>query len=76
MVVAAIIRGTRTHTRIISDDGHQASVRAVCVVRLVFMADSRADSRTERLRLLLKVCNSHHIYLIQPSLMPAGFPKK
>ena len=37
--------------RIISDDGHRASARAVGVVRLVSMA----DSRTERLRLLLTV---------------------
>ena len=49
-------RGTHTRMRIISDDGHQASVRAVCVVQLV----STADSRTERLCVLLTASNSHH----------------
>ena len=53
--------------RIVSDDSHWASTRAVCVVRLVHMA----DSRTERLRLQLTASNSRHfiapMYLIQPS---------
>ena len=64
--------------RIISYDGDWASVRAVGIVRLV----STADSRTERLHLLVTASNSRHciahtyMYLIQPSLMSAGFPKK
>ena len=62
--------------RIISDDGHWASARAVCVARLVSMD----DSRTKRLCLLLTASNSRHCivrtYLIQPSLMSAGFAKK
>ena len=72
IVATVTIHGTRTHTGIISDDSHWASVRAVCVIQLVSMA----DIRTERLCLLLKVYDSHHMYLIQPSLMSAGFPKK
>ena len=39
-----------------SDDGHQASARAVCVVEPF----SLADSRTERLRVLLPASNSRH----------------
>ena len=42
--------------RIIFYDGHGASARAVRVVRLV----STADSRTERLHLLLTMPNSRH----------------
>ena len=49
IVAAATIRDTRTHMQIISDDGQWASTRAVHVVRLVSMA----DSRTERLHLQL-----------------------
>ena len=35
LLAAATIRGTRTRMRIISDDGHRASVRPVRDVRLV-----------------------------------------
>ena len=49
-----------------SDDGHRGSVRAVRVVQLFSMG----DSRTERLRVLLPVSNSRRciarMYLIQP----------
>ena len=49
--------------------GNRVSVWAVCVARLI----STADSRTERLRLLLTGPNSHHciarMYLIQLLLM-------
>ena len=59
-----------------SDDGHWASARAVRVVQLFSMA----DSRTERLRVLLPASNSlrciAHTYLVQPSFMSAGFPIK
>ena len=59
-----------------SDDGHRASTRAVRVVQLFSMA----DSRTERLRVLISACNSRRciarMYLIQPSLMSAGFRMK
>ena len=76
IVAAASIRGTRTRVRMISDDGHQASARAIRVVRHV----STAESRTERLRVLLTASNSRHCltrtYLIQPSLMYAGFSNK
>ena len=62
--------------RIISDDGHQVSARAISVVRHV----STAESRTERLRVLLTASTSRHCltctYLIQPSLMYAGFSNK
>ena len=65
--------------RIISDGGHRVSAGVVRVIQLV----STADSRTERLRLLLIASNSCHsihciarTYLIQPSLMSAGFPKR
>ena len=45
---------------------------SVCVVQLISMA----DSRTERLCLLLTACNSiAHTYFIQPLLISAGFPE-
>ena len=54
-----------TCTQVISDDNHQASTRAVCVVELF----SIADGRTERLRVLLTVSSNCHCftrtYLIQ-----------
>ena len=69
-------RSTCTRMRIISYDGQRANARAVCVVQLI----STAGSRTGRLHVLLTVSNSRHCitrtYLIQPSLMSAGFPKK
>ena len=54
-----------------------ASARAVRVVQLISMT----DSRTERLRVLLPASNSslncsYVPYIIQPSLMSAGFPMK
>ena len=62
--------------QIISDDGLQANARAVCVVQLFSMA----DSRTERLHILLTASNSRHsithTYLIQLSLMSVGFLKE
>ena len=72
---AATTCGTCTHVQIISDDGHRANTRAVCVVRLI----STADSRTERLCLLLtapksSLYRSYVLYLAV--LMSAGFPKK
>ena len=62
-----------THVcEILSDNSHQASARAVCVVQLISMA----DSRTERLRVLLTASNSRyciaHMYLIKPLLTSAG----
>ena len=70
IIAVATICGTHTCMRMISDDGQWASARAAHV--------SMADSRTERLRLLLKGCNSRHCiartYLIQQLLMSAGFP--
>ena len=60
----------------VSDDGHHASTRTVCVVRVV----PTADSRTEKLHVLLTASSDcHHLtctYFIQPSLMSPGFPKK
>ena len=63
--------------RILSDDGHQASARAVRAVRLV----STTESKTERLNKLLTVSNCRQCitgkYLIQPSLESASsVPKK
>ena len=76
IVATPTIRGTRTCMRIVSDDGRRASARAVRVLQLV----STADSRIERLCLLLTASNSRHCitraYLIQLSLMSASFPKK
>ena len=64
------------HMQIASDDSLWTSARAVDVVQLI----STADSRTERLRVLLTVSNSRHCITpmcpIQPSLMSAVFPKK
>ena len=61
---------------IISDNGYQASARAVRVVRLI----STTDSRTERLCELLTVSISHSCIvctcLIQLSVMSAGFSRK
>ena len=66
------IHSTCTHVWIISDNGSQASSRAVCVVRLI----STVASRTERLRVLLAASNIHHCitrtYLVQPLLMSVG----
>ena len=57
-------------------NGHHASARTVCVVRVVTMA----DSRTERLCVLLTASSNCPwltcTYLILPSLMSLGFPKK
>ena len=57
-------------------DGHHAHARVVCVVRLVSMA----DSSTERLHKLLTASTSRccitRTYLIKPSLISVGFPKK
>ena len=76
IVAAASKRGTRTRVRIISDDGHYASTRTVCVVRAV----PTADSRTERLRILLTASSNCHrltrTYCIQLSSMSPGFPNK
>ena len=54
--------------QIISDDSHQACARAVGVLRL----DSMADSRTERLCELLSVSNSRHYcsYVPAPQIVP------
>ena len=54
-----------------SDDGHRASARAVRVVQLFSMA----DSRTERLRVLLPAsnCRRYIARTYRPSLMSAGF---
>ena len=58
--------------QLVSGDDHRTSARAVCVVQLV----STAESRTERLRLLLTASNSRHCiahtYHFQPSLVFAG----
>ena len=61
-----------THVcEILSDNSHQASARAVCVVRLISMA----DRGTERLHVLLTASNSRHCitctYIIKPLLMSA-----
>ena len=70
------IHGTRTRVEIISDNGHQASAKAICVVRVV----STADSRTERLCVLQTASSDCYgltrAYLIKLSLMSATFPKK
>ena len=60
IVAAASIHCTHTHMRIISDDDQQTSARAVCVVRFV----STADSRTEKLYILLTASNSCHVTVL------------
>ena len=76
IVAATSKRVTRMRVRMLSDDGHHASARTVCVVRVV----PTADSRTERLRvLLIATSNLHRLtrrYLIQLSWMSPGFSKK
>ena len=58
-----------------SDEGHWASARGVRVVQLFSMA----DSRTERVRCTIQLPASNirrciaRTYLIQPSVMSAGF---
>ena len=60
----------------ISDNGHHASARTVCVAQVV----PTADSRSERLRVLLKASSNRNrltrAYLIQLSLTSQGFSKK
>ena len=54
--------------QMISDDGHHASARTVCVVRVV----PRADSRTERLCVLLTVSSNRrylHSYVPYPAIV-------
>ena len=53
----SITHRAQTCIQIIADDDHQASTRAVCVLRLIFTA----DSRTEILCVLLPVSITHHI---------------
>ena len=65
IVAAANKRSTRTCVRIISDDGHHTSARTVCLVRVIYTA----DSRTERLCVLLTASSNC-------LLMSLGFPKK
>ena len=61
-VVATIsTHGIHTPVQISSDDGHQASTKAVHVVRVV----STADSRTERLRKPLTASNSRAVSLVR-----------
>ena len=61
-----------TSMRRISDYGHRASAWAVRFVRLLSMA----DSRTERLRLLLTASNSRHCiactYVPYPAIVDVG----
>ena len=47
------------------NDSLWSSARAVCVVQLVSMA----DSRTERLHKLLPASNSHHLYVPYPAIV-------
>ena len=65
------------HAHVCKYDGHRASTRAVCVVKLF---SGMGDSRAERLRVLLLASNSRRYiartYLIQPSLTSAGFQMK
>ena len=76
IVAMASIHSTHTHVEIISDNGHQASGKAICVVRVV----STAASRTERLCVLQTASSDCYsltrAYLMKPSLMSVGFPKK
>ena len=70
------IHGTCTCVEIISDNGHQASAKAICAVRVV----STADSRTERLCVQQTASSDCYgltcAYLMKPSLMSAAFPEK
>ena len=67
---------TYIHMQIIYDDSQQAITWVVCVIRHVFIA----DSKTGRLHILLTVSFVTvllvRMYLIQPSLMSMGLPKK
>ena len=60
----------------ISDDGHHASARTVCVVRVV----PTADRRSERLHVLLTAStNRHHLtltYFIQPIVDVSGLSRE
>ena len=49
----------------ISEDGHYASARTVCVVRVV----PTADSRTERLRVLLTAFTLSDSYVTYPAVV-------
>ena len=76
VVATARKHGTLTHVQMISDNGHYTSARTVCVVQVVPMA----DSRTERLRVLLTVSSNRHcltrMYLIQPVVGVSGLSKE
>ena len=76
IVAAASKQGTCTRVWMISEDSHHTSARSVRVVQVV----PTADSRTERLCILLTVSSSHHhlscTYLIQLLLKSLGFPNK
>ena len=64
---------THTHMQVISDNGHWARARAVRNVLLV----SRADSRTERLRILLTVVTVLLTHIPYPAVVDVGgSPKK
>ena len=80
IVATASKRGTCPRLRMIFDgflidDGYHASARSICVVRVV----PTADSRTERLRVLLAASSNRHrltrTYLIQPPLMSPRLSK-
>ena len=60
------------HMCIISGDCHRASARAGCVIQLVSMA----ESRTERLCLLLTASNSHHCIARSAIVDVCGLSKK
>ena len=56
IVATASKRVMHTRVQMISDNAHHARARTVCVVQVL----PTADSRTERLRVLLTVSSNHH----------------
>ena len=61
---------------LIATDAHWASSSAVCVPRPVSTADSRAEKLHVLLPVSIRAICIACMYLIQPSLLSAGFPTK
>ena len=76
IVAAASKCGMCTRVQMISGDGHHTSTRTVCVVQVV----PTADSRTERMRVLLTVSSKpslSHLYVPYPAIVDvSGLSKK
>ena len=69
IVAVASMCGTQTRMWIVSDDGYQASARAVCVVRLVSTADSRTPNYWQHLAVVTVLL----VHALGPNLLIFSF---